>query len=63
MYIMGVRPMEFTELLMVPIPKVKNTLEYKENRTITLIVHASTIMLRILKRRVEAKALSCIGKP
>ena len=55
--------MEFTELLMVPIPKVKNTLEYKENRTITLIVHASTIMLRILKRRVEAKALSCIGKP
>ena len=52
---------DFTQVVMIPIPKTKAT-ECEDHRTISLISHASKIMLKILTRRIEARAKDFIGK-
>ena len=39
-----------------------NAVEYGDYRTISLIAHASKIMLKILTKRIEAKAKDYIGR-
>ena len=54
-------PEEFTKTIMIPLPKKQNAIECSDFRTISLIPHASKIMLRILTKRVQAKAEEFIG--
>jgi hypothetical protein len=61
MYETGMWPEEFTKTIMIPLPKKQNAIECSDFRTISLIPHASKIMLRILTKRVQAKAEEFIG--
>ena len=45
---------------MIPLPKKQNATECSDHRTISLISHASKIMLKVLMRRIEGKADSYI---
>ena len=47
---------------MIPIEKKKNAVECGDFRTISLIAHASKIMLKILTKRIEARAKDYIGR-
>ena len=40
--------------------KIVNAMECEDHRTISLISHASKIMLKVLTRRIEAKAIDFI---
>jgi len=62
MYDTGTWPEDFTKVIMVPLQKNKNATDCADHRTISLISHASKIMLRILTKRLEAKAKDFIGK-
>lgn len=55
-------PEVFTRIVMIPIPKKANAIECADYRTISLISHAAKIMLKILTKRLEAKAESLISK-
>lgn len=62
MYESGTWPEDFTKVVMIPLKKKQNATDCEDHRTISLISHASKIMLRILTRRIEAKANDFIGK-
>jgi endonuclease/exonuclease/phosphatase family metal-dependent hydrolase len=62
MYETGKWPEDFTKVVMIPIPKKQNAVDCADHRTISLIAHASKIMLRILTKRIESKAAGVIGK-
>ena len=62
MYVTGSWPEDFTKSIMIPLPKKPNASECADHRTISLISHASKILLRILTNRVEARAKHFIGK-
>src|SRR3989454_12593552 len=62
MYNTGTRPQDFTKVVMIPLQKKQNAVECADHRTISLISHASKIMLRILTNRIEAKAKDFIEK-
>jgi len=62
MYQKGIWPEDFTRVVMIPLPKKANAVECGDHRTISLISHASKIMLRILTKRIEAKARDFIGR-
>ena len=62
MYNTGTWPQDFTKVVMIPLQKKQNAVECADHRTISLISHASKIMLRILTNRIEAKAKDFIGK-
>ena len=62
MYEEGVWPEDFTRSVMVPLPKVNNAVVCGDYRTISLLCHASKIMLRILTKRVEAKTRDFISR-
>ena len=62
MYEQGVWPEEFTKVIMIPIPKKANARECEDHRTISLICHASKIMLKILTKRIENKVQNFISK-
>ena len=47
---------------MIPLPKKNNATKCSDFRTISLIYHASKIVLRILTKRIEAKARHLIGR-
>ena len=47
---------------MIPLPKKVNAVECKDCRKISLIPHASKIMLKIIMKRIEGKAINVIGK-
>ena len=47
---------------MVPLPKKVNAVECKDYKTISLIPHASKIMLKVIIKRIEGKAINVIGK-
>ena len=47
---------------MIPIEKKVNAMECDDHRTISLISHASKIMLKVLTRRIEAKAKDFISR-
>src|SRR5277367_1279237 len=62
MYIEGKWPEDFTRVVMIPLPKKANAVECSDHRTISLISHASKIMLKVLTKRIEAKAKDLIGR-
>ena len=62
MYNQGKWPEDFYKTIMIPLKKKLNATECSDHRTISLIPHASKIMLRILTRRLETKASNYIGK-
>src|SRR6478609_6116248 len=62
MYVQGIRPSDFTRVGMIPLQKKMNAVECSDRRTISLISHASKILLKILTNRVEAKARGFVGQ-
>jgi hypothetical protein len=62
MYEQGVWPKEFTKVVLIPIPKKENATECEDHRTISLICHASKIMLKILTKRIESKVQHFISR-
>ena len=62
MYEKGEWPKDFTRIAMIPLPKKPNATECGDYRTISLIPHASKIMLKILIKRIESKAKHFIGQ-
>ena len=62
MYEQGEWPEEFTKVVLIPIPKKSNATECGDYRTISLICHASKIMLKILTKRIEHKVQNFISK-
>ena len=62
MYETGTWPEDFAKTVMIPLQKKPNAVDCAEYRTISLISHASKIMLRILTKRIEAKSKDFIGK-
>ena len=49
-------PKEWTQLLVMPLPKKGNLKRCQNYRTISLICHPSKIMLRVILNRLKAKA-------
>ena len=62
MYEDGKWPDVFTRVAMIPLPKKKNAAHLSDYRTISLICHASKIMLKVLTKRLEAKAYQLLGR-
>jgi len=62
MYVQGVWPEDFTKVIMIPLQKKANAVECGDHRTISLISHASKILLKVLTRRIEAKTRDFIGR-
>ena len=58
----GEWPKDFTRIAMIPLPKKPNATECGDYRTISLIPHASKIVLKILTKRIESKAKHFIGQ-
>ena len=55
-YNTGILPEDFLQSTFVTIPKASNTTLCNEHRTISLISHASKILLQIMKRRITPLA-------
>ena len=55
-YHTGLQPEDFLKSIFIQLPKVANTKECAENRTISLISHTAKILLHILKRRITPLA-------
>ena len=55
----GKLPDDFTRVAMIPLPKNNNAAHFSDYRTISLICHASKIMLKVLTKRLEAKHSNC----
>ena len=62
MYVKGIRPSDFTRVVLITLQKNMNAVECSDHRTKSLISHASKILLRILTNRIEAKARYFIGQ-
>src|SRR6516225_7306849 len=62
MYDTGKWPEDFTRLMFVPIEKKENAVDCEDHRTISLICHASKIMLKVLTRRIEGKVTDYLSK-
>jgi len=60
-YNTGNWPTDFTKTMLIPLPKKTNAVECSDHRTISLISHASKIILKILTNRITAKAEEYIG--
>ena len=58
----GEWPDDFTRGAMIPLPKKNNAVKCTDFGTIRLICHASKIMLRVLTKRIEAKAKHLLGR-
>ncbi|CAF1214515.1 unnamed protein product [Didymodactylos carnosus] len=61
MYEKGEWPRDFTKALIVTMEKKPNATECADHRTLSLIPHASKIMLKVLAKRFEAKTQYFIG--
>ena len=53
----GIWPSDFTKAVRIPLPKKVNEVECKDNRTIRLIPHTYKIILKIIMKRIEGKAV------
>src|SRR2546425_3373565 len=62
MYDGGKWPDDFSRTAMIPLPKENNAVNCSDYRTISLICHASKIMLKVLTKRIEAKAKHLLGR-
>ena len=58
----GVWPEDFTKSVLIPLPKKMNATACGEFRTISLITHASKILLKVLNKRLEGKTRDYISK-
>lgn len=54
-YDTGELPTDFQKCIMVPIPKKKSAIKCEQYRTLSLVSHASKILLKIVQRRIEGK--------
>ena len=54
-YNTGIWPEDFLQTIMIPLKKKANATVCEEYRTISLLTHASKIMIRIMTRRIQAK--------
>ena len=54
-YETGKWPEDFLRTVMIPLKKKPNATECSDRRTISLVVHASKILLKILTKRIESK--------
>ena len=61
-YKRGEWPKDFLKTIMVPIEKKPNATDCGDFRTISLISHASKIMLAVLKKRLNTKAEEYLGE-
>ena len=62
MYEQGKWPSDFTKLVLIPLEKKPNAVHCEDYRTISLISHASKILMKVLTKRIEAKAKELIGR-
>jgi hypothetical protein len=60
-YDTGIWPEDFLHSTIVPIQKKPNALKCEDHRTISLISHASKILLRVVNNRLRAKVKDYIG--
>src|SRR6476469_8494812 len=58
----GIWPSDFARGVMIPLQKKMNAVEFSDHRTISVISHASKILLKILTSRIEANARDFIGR-
>ena len=58
----GCWPEDFVKTVIIPLPKKKKAVECGDYRTISLISHAAKVVLRILNRRMEARANEYLGE-
>ena len=61
-YKRGIWPADFTKSIMILLKKKMNAVACENHRTISVISHASKIILKILTKRIEAKAKDFINK-
>ena len=63
-YNTGVWPEDFLQTIMVPIKKKPNATTCEDHRTISLLTHASKIVLRVLTKRMQSRAETndCLGE-
>jgi len=54
-YTTGIWPTDFVQSIMLPLEKKPNAKKCEDFRTITIISHAATILLKVLRKRIEAK--------
>ena len=62
-YNTGVWPKDFLQTIVIPIQKKQNATNCEDHRTISLLTHASKILLRIITKRLQTKAETekCLG--
>ena len=60
-YNTGLWPKDFLISIIVPIQKKPNAQKCEDHRTISLIAHASKILLKVLNNRVQARTSNYIG--
>src|SRR6476661_1618397 len=61
-HVKGIWPSDFTRVVTISLQKNVNVVECSDHRTISLISHASKILLNILTNRIKAKARDCIKR-
>src|SRR6218665_3309543 len=54
-YTTGVWPEDFLQSIIIPIKKKPNATACEDHRTISLLTHASKVMIIILTKRIQAK--------
>ena len=54
-YNTGVWPEDFLQTVMVPLKKKPNAMTCEDNRTISLLTHASKVVLRVLTKRIKSR--------
>src|SRR6478609_756228 len=52
MYVKDIWPSDFTRVVMIPLQKKMKAIECRDHRTVSLISHASTILLKLLTNRI-----------
>src|SRR6478609_8114974 len=62
MYAKSIWPSDFTRAVMIPLQKKMNAVECSDHLTISLISHASKILLNIFTNRIEAKTRDFIWR-
>ena len=60
-YTTGEWPEDFLQSIIIPIKKKPNATACEDHRTISLLTHASKVMIRILAKRVQAKTEAVEG--
>ena len=63
-YRTGEWPEVFLQTILMPLKKKVNVVRCKEYRSISLLTHASEVLLRVLTKRLQAKAEAdgCLGE-